>query len=181
MKRACSIFGTTAAMILVLTACSGMSKGKAKDMLQKRYDEDKSLYCSLKRAVAQEKGGVYSGPEKTCIKQLAKAGLVSDTGCAQHFAADPSDCMTWGFKPAKATISKNVWLKFPCGTKTLGEVKSVTTEGKKATVKYTRTFKLDDGATAELTDCVLDPIQEGESEGTATLKQDDSGNWSEDR
>lgn len=179
MRRRWSIFAVTA-LPLALTACSGMSKGKAKDLLQKRFDDDGNVYCRLRDQLSQQEGGVWGGLEKACIEQLASAGFVTDTGCAEHFESRSSGCLTWGFKPAKSNIEKNKWLAFACGAKTLGEVKSVTTEGKRATVKYARTFKLDQ-TKASLTSCVIAPLQEGEREGTATFVQDDSGDWSEDR
>ncbi len=69
-------------------------------------------------------------------------------------------------------------VRFPCGKKQLGEVTSVSTEGKKATAKYTRTITRDDALTKKLSDCAIDGPKAGTEDQSRGFIKDDDGNWS---
>jgi hypothetical protein len=169
----------SSAMVVLLSGCSGLSKGDAREALAKRFSESPTAYCKLRDSVSEEKPGLYaaSGTAKPCLDQLKKVGALVAGGCATTYSS--GECMYEGFKEGpKGLIKKGRWVYIACGTRTFGDVTSISTEGKTAKVKFTRTFKLDD-TKSELSECVLDPISDGEGEGTTTFKQDDGGNWSE--
>jgi hypothetical protein len=163
-------------IITTAAGCSSMSKGKAKELLQKRFDADGAVYCNVLGGVS-EKNGAQSGLENACVAQLTSAGFATPAGCSDARRDGTCAPMSLAFKPGKASV-KGGAVKVPCGTKTLGEVQSVTTEGKSATVRYTRTFKFD-STKSTLSACEFVPLSEGEGEGKAVFKQDDSGDWIE--
>lgn len=167
-------------LAIVATACSkDLSKDKAKELLAKRYRERPALYCGLKNGVIEEKPGVFSAGlnDDVCISQLQKVGAVISVGCVAEYTA--GGCKAYGFKLGPtAFVERRNELWTECGRRTFGDVTSITTEGKKATVKFTRSYELDD-TSSKLSACIIKPLQAGESEGSSVFVQDDSGNWTE--
>jgi len=114
---------------------------------------------------------------------------LTDVGLVKKVCiGDSSDHCKEGFVPTVA-ITQHVpnltytnRLSVPCGTRSLGEITSITTEGKTAVVKYNRikNYKLQD-VNNTIPACALNTTEASKEEGTievtATFKQDDNGNW----
>lgn len=163
-------------LTLVATACSkDLSKDKAKEILSKQHETHPVAYCGLKNSLLEEKPGIFSASlnDDACVTQLKEIGALTSVGCIKNYSS--GGCMTYGFKLGpKTLVEHGTWIE--CGKRTFGDVTSVTTEGKKATVKFTHVFTLDD-TRWKLSACILQPHETGETEASAVFLRDDSGNW----
>lgn len=183
----------SAACLLVMalsfasTACGNLSKEKAREILQKKYyDKDNEVSCSWKEPVSQEGSGSavrYSAGTTSdnpklvdWMKALDGLGIVKNAECTDKWRGVCTKAM---FDLGPNASVNSYRLSFPCGTKSLGEVISVTTEGKTAMVKYKRSIKLDHATIEKLSDLTLDVPNEGEEELTRKFVKDDDGNWSD--
>ena len=170
MKKTLSLLLTIAVGVFT-GACSGkLSASKAEQLIKEKYfGSHDELTCTLASTVSEAPGGKYTAivATPTCMKVLAELGHVT--------AASGTT-----FKPGPKASIDRVWLDFPCGRRTYGDITSITTDAgeKSATVKYTRTAKVDQAVMSKLSVCALrDPPTDGEAEREVKFAKDDSGTW----
>lgn len=178
--------GVSIVLGLTLAACSkNLSKEKAREVIQKNhYDKDDNMYCSWREVVqregASDKEAVFwpilPDGKKQCLSALATAQVVKDLGCRDKRCEEHR----YALGSKGDSFTKGGFPQFACGKKKLGDVLSVTTEARKATVKYRRTFIRDEALTKALAGCDIDGEKSGDEEQTMKMKQDDDGNWSPD-
>ena len=165
---------------VALTGC-GLSKSDAHEIIkQENYDKDSNVYCEFsefsstgsgaKQAFESSYGANY------CVWALGRAGVVDAPSCEDSRG---KVCERAPFKlKGETSISERTGrLLFPCGTKRLGEVLSVTSEGKKAKVRYKRTVTLDQDLLKKVEQCTLKTPTTGEEELTIQFSKDDDGKW----
>lgn len=176
------------AALLLLAACGKLSKSDAHDIIQSTYyDKDDNAYCSWDPEDRHKNDPTkdpkvlefVSNESEACVAELAAAGVLKEKS--------PPHAWISGGKVYSYTLvgsayyAKNGTLQVPCGKKKLGEVSSVSTDGKKATVKYSRTFTVDTSLLAKLDDCTFrDKPKPGESTETMLFRRDDDGKWAPD-
>lgn len=154
---------------------------EARAMIEKKYysADDTKVECGVQTPTStQAADGSYvviapSQRDQDCVKLLAAASLVTRWPFCENAS---SDCLA--FKPA-AKVENSV-MKFPCGERSLGEVTSVSTEGKSAKVTYKKTIKVDSTVADKLkASCeVATPKKVGELEDSLEFQRDDTGKWS---
>ncbi len=183
--------GVTVATLTV--GCGRLSKSTAHDLIQSTYGNDASVYCSWDNPPMrlstknpstfreQEIGGtdfwfgaVSSDEQRKCIDALSTAGLMRE----KAKGGPPFKYELTGaaiVKDMKYGI-EGVALQFPCGKRGL-EIESITTNGNKATVRYTRPITRNAALTRMLATCSIDDVPKVVTE-TMTLNRDDDGKWS---
>jgi hypothetical protein len=175
------------AMTFWTVGCGNLSKEKAREILQqKHYDQDNNVNCEWKEFVSQESSGItvhYSVSDTSdtskitdSMKALSSLGVIKNVECVDR---SRSGCLKAQFDLGPSTSVQGARMSLPCGTKTLGEVTSVATEGKTATVRYKRTVKLNHNVIEALSALILDIPKEGEEELARKFVKDDDGNWSD--
>jgi hypothetical protein len=175
------------ALGLSTVGCGNLSKGKAREILQKQhYDNDNEVNCTWKEPVSQEGSGAAKHYTVTTpsdnlrlldwMKALDSLGVIKSAECVDKWRGVCTKAM---FELGPKGSVDGVRMSFPCGTKSLGEVTSVTTEGKTATVRYWRTVKLNPTTIGRLSDLALDVPKEGEEELTRKFVKDDDGDWTD--
>ncbi len=174
--------------LLLLSACGKLSKDDARAMMQaKFYDKEDNIYCVWAGGVVHDEGGSGatkrfsfmspSDAEKSCIKELTSAAILRQSDCVKTYYGVPT-CDVEGYTLGRGVdFTRTNAIQFVCGKKKLGDVVSIITEGKKATVKYSRTITRDDALSAKLTDCTLDGQKAGSEEQTREFRKDDDGAW----
>jgi hypothetical protein len=175
------------ALVFSMVGCGNLSKGKAREILQKQhYDNDNEVSCTWKEPVSQEGSGAAKRYSVTTssdnprlldwMKALGGLGVIKSAECADKWRGV---CTKAVFELGSKGSVEGVRMSFPCGTKSLGEVISVATEGKTATVRYRRAVKLDPNIIVKLSNLALDVPKEGEEELTRKFVKDDDGDWSD--
>lgn len=174
------------AILVFAVGCSkNLSKERAREVIQKtHYDKDDNVYCEWKEVLtrqgASDKDAIFwpidAASAKTCLGALTAAQVLKDRGCRDQRC----DEHRYSIGPKGDSLTKGDFVQFACGKKKLGDVVSVTTEGRRATVKYRRTFARDEELSKALAACDIDGPKGGEAEQTMKMKQDDDGNWSPD-
>ena len=102
-------------------------------------------------------------------------GILRAVGCADETCSRNMYVLGQGVDLTRSTHA----VQFVCGRKALGDIISVTTEGKKATVKYNIVFSRNQGQAHTLRDCQIDGPLDGQAAWTAVFNHhDDDGRWS---
>jgi hypothetical protein len=178
--------GVVLAAVLLAAGCGKLNKEDARAMLEARYyEKDDNAYCSAKGLVQRDEGGSGltkrfsfmspSDAEKACIGEMTTAGIVRRGDCITH---GWNTCDVYAYTlGAGADFTQNGLIQFTCGKRRLGDVVSISTEDKKAIVKYGHTVVRDEALGAKLPDCALDGAKPGEYELTRTFRKDDDGKW----
>ena len=174
----------TAFAVALLVAGCGLSKDQAKQLIQEKYyDKDAAIYCTwdlyLNPPETVKGVPVYTtgADTRACLEVLQKAAFVEDLVCEP--AENCAQALFVVSQSSNARVRLNK-LDVPCGTKKLGNVVSVSTEGKAAKVRYKRTVTVDPAAVEKLRSCSLRVPKSGDEEQTMKFIKDDDGNWSPD-
>jgi len=118
-----------------------------------------------------------SNAEEKCIDEMTTAGLVRRGDCVKTYYRVPT-CEVYSYTLGPGVdFTKSGLIQFPCGKRKLGDVVSISTEDKKAVVKYGHTVVRDEALAAKLPDCALDGAKPGGYELTRTFRKDDDGKW----
>ncbi|TKC98662.1 hypothetical protein [Polyangium fumosum] len=183
------IFSCIIVLVLAVigAGCGKLSKDKAREILQKKYDADSTAYCSID--VRREGTGATeryrimdmldANAAEACIDALMSIGSANQKRCM----GDSQPCDWWTFEPGDTVSVSGTGtfrsVKLPCGEKKLLDVVSVTTEERTAKVLYKQSVRVDESRIKGLASCKLSAPKDGIVEKNATFKQDDDGNWYE--
>jgi len=190
MKRSIVV---TVAVVLGCIACSRtLSKEEAKRQLSDKAKEWLPIYCPLNYDLetaysvtlhAQIGIALKSDHNSECMNQLIEAGLAQPAITEEkHKGAELSGILAKdGRSKVKSKDGNTSGGKFfvACGSYELGEIKSVTTEGKHASVAYAVKARIDP-KTKTLTKCSPGDPEIGKTDLEIPFKQDDEGHWTID-
>lgn len=171
---------TLVSLAIGSSGCGNLSKPEAEAQIRKRsFDSEAktTLYCEWERHVRPGHGDTWvpvgdplAVPPKggdVCVKALVSVGALRDG----------SDVI--GLRPGPKGKIVDRSLMFACGTNALGSILSIATEGKKATVRWTRETKVDRAVLSAVEACGLRAVPaDASAEFSSTLSKDDDGRWS---
>lgn len=164
---------------MLLTAC-GLSKSDARAIIEKENYSDAVVTCQFTDFTTNGSGAGQtfesSRESRYCVWAMGRADVLDAPPCEKP-SGGICDYAPFKLKNGATYKESQGSLRFPCGTKSLGEVLSVTTEGKKARVRYKRTVTLDKAKLEKLQSCSLKIPKDGEEEVTIEFTKDDDGNW----
>jgi hypothetical protein len=173
---------------VALVGCGKLSKDQARQIIQTTYyDKDDNAYCAWSPGDRHRKDpptvlSFVSQDAQPCVKELAAAGVLTEKDKPKPVPYELGGGTLYSYTLAgSAYYAKDGNLQVPCGKKKLGEVVSVSSEGTKATVKYTRTFTMDAALLGKISDCELtSKPTPGDSTETMRFRRDDDGKWAPD-
>lgn len=163
-------------VVVVVPACSkALSKDRAKALLDATVTP---VTCTTEGKVSYDArlgpwGGITSviGENEQCQTQLAAAHvvkLVADGGGSPFYR--------WTLVGTDTQLDNDRRLMFRCGIEIISEVSSISTEGKRARVKYI--VHTEQAMMSPLAACSLLGLPTADKPKSATLVQDDDGKWS---
>ncbi len=166
-------------LFLAATACGSLSKEDAETVILTEVygdDDGRAATCTTQYLGAEGSGkDLHYKPHETdlgCARALVSAGLLRPAKCVPA-----GDVCQKTFVLGADAKNSNGQVKFKCGGKMMGDVLSVTTEDRRATVKYDRTLVPDSNLLDSLGACKISKGTAGKSEFTAVLLKDDDGEW----
>lgn len=176
----CVLADETAAAKSSNGATGNLTKDEAAKQIEAYYRQppEPSAECEWKYKIKKVDEttmsfGDYDDDAK-CATALEKAGLITKGKCRETGCGG---CCSREIVAAGGASFDKSNLAFPCGSMSLDSVDSITTEGRKAKVTFTRTFTLDEAIVAKVSACPLDKPEPGKKKRDRTFVQDDSGTW----
>lgn len=170
------------ALLLILLLLPGCKRGLEPEMARKILVDKLWSGDGAKRfcgwhglARMADKEWAFSEGDAKCAQALQAAGLASVGGCVDQLRGR---CWKTAITAQGGAYIDEHTLWFTCGSIGLPDVKSVTTDGARATVVYERAGQIDEGLLAKLASCPLSrPNDTGKMERTKHFLRDDAGVW----
>ena len=159
-----------------------LTKENAHKLIEASYSDtnDPSMNCAVgdidNARSSSLMFGTYDELHQRCIAQLEKAEILIPGECLDRGCS--GGCCKRAVKPgSKARATEKGLVTFACGKFNVLGVSSVTTQGNKATVKFSREFVADVAVLGPVGDCRLQIPDKGRAEKTWEFTRDDDGNW----
>jgi hypothetical protein len=159
----------------------GLSKEAARQVIDQRYLEldDPKLECRILNVEAMPKEALvfnaYTELTERCFRDLQKAAIIAPGECVDTQC--PSGCCRWRISPGTNGALSDDGLMFRCGNYRVQEVKSITTKGNEAKVKFARELAPNEAMRSVLKDCSVQAAQSGSVDQSWELERDDDGYW----
>lgn len=179
------------AVAVTTMGCGKLTKENARLMIQEKHFKDNKIECKWKTLVSVT--GTGSSVEHTigyfgegaegekqnkCVNEMIKAGVLSSRKCVENNSLGcVKHKIELGAISKMQTNSTVGNIEFACGTRSLDGINSITTEEKKAKVKFDRTLVLDEALIKALSDCTLGLPEAGKKERESNFTKDDDGVW----